>query len=107
MTFRAFYSIIHWFSVVVLRFDGQAFSLTGRRMTNANEVWLSLVERCVRDAEVVGSNPVASRVVCKIDMGHTPADQAKGLLVKAEHDRGHPLEQQAKGLLFRAEDDIC
>ncbi len=25
-----------------------------------NEVWLSLVERCVRDAEVVGSNPVAS-----------------------------------------------
>ena len=24
------------------------------------EVWLSLVERCVRDAEVVGSNPVAS-----------------------------------------------
>ena len=25
-----------------------------------DEVWLSLVERCVRDAEVVGSNPVAS-----------------------------------------------
>ena len=25
-----------------------------------NEAWLSLVERCVRDAEVVGSNPVAS-----------------------------------------------
>ena len=24
------------------------------------EVWLSLVERCVRDAEVAGSNPVAS-----------------------------------------------
>ena len=24
------------------------------------EAWLSLVERCVRDAEVVGSNPVAS-----------------------------------------------
>ena len=23
------------------------------------EVWLSLVERCVRDAEVAGSNPVA------------------------------------------------
>ena len=23
------------------------------------EAWLSLVERCVRDAEVVGSNPVA------------------------------------------------
>ena len=25
-----------------------------------NEVWLSLVERCVRDAEVAGSNPVTS-----------------------------------------------
>lgn len=25
-----------------------------------NDAWLSLVERCVRDAEVVGSNPVAS-----------------------------------------------
>ena len=25
-----------------------------------DEAWLSLVERCVRDAEVVGSNPVAS-----------------------------------------------
>ena len=24
------------------------------------EAWLSLVERCVRDAEVAGSNPVAS-----------------------------------------------
>ncbi len=24
--------------------------------------WLSLVERCVRDAEVVGSNPVAPRI---------------------------------------------
>ena len=26
------------------------------------EAWLSLVERCVRDAEAVGSNPVASTV---------------------------------------------
>ena len=25
-----------------------------------NDAWLSLVERCVRDAEVGGSNPVAS-----------------------------------------------
>jgi hypothetical protein len=25
-----------------------------------DEAWLSLVERCVRDAEVAGSNPVAS-----------------------------------------------
>ncbi len=24
------------------------------------DAWLSLVERCVRDAEVAGSNPVAS-----------------------------------------------
>ena len=28
--------------------------------SRANGLWLSLVERCVRDAEVVGSNPVAS-----------------------------------------------
>ena len=28
--------------------------------TCIDEAWLSLVERCVRDAEVVGSNPVAS-----------------------------------------------
>ena len=28
--------------------------------TKYNEVWLSLVERCVRDAEAAGSNPVAS-----------------------------------------------
>ena len=26
----------------------------------AIDAWLSLVERCVRDAEVAGSNPVAS-----------------------------------------------
>ena len=25
-----------------------------------SDAWLSLVERCVRDAEVAGSNPVAS-----------------------------------------------
>ena len=28
-------------------------------MSQANGAWLSLVERCVRDAEVAGSNPVA------------------------------------------------
>ena len=27
---------------------------------NKIDAWLSLVERCVRDAEVAGSNPVAS-----------------------------------------------
>ena len=27
---------------------------------NISDAWLSLVERCVRDAEVAGSNPVAS-----------------------------------------------
>ncbi len=27
---------------------------------NIDDAWLSLVERCVRDAEVAGSNPVAS-----------------------------------------------
>ena len=29
-------------------------------LTYVIEAWLSLVERCVRDAEVAGSNPVAS-----------------------------------------------
>ncbi len=29
------------------------------------EAWLSLVERCVRDAEVAGSNPVASTFIDK------------------------------------------
>ena len=28
------------------------------------DAWLSLVERCVRDAEVAGSNPVASTFLC-------------------------------------------
>ena len=28
-----------------------------------NEAWLSLVERCVRDAEVAGSNPVAPTLI--------------------------------------------
>ena len=31
-----------------------------------NEVWLSLVERCVRDAEAAGSNPVTSTKVVRI-----------------------------------------
>ena len=30
------------------------------RVKEYNDAWLSLVERCVRDAEVAGSNPVAS-----------------------------------------------
>ena len=29
-------------------------------MNYVNEVWLSLVERCVRDAEAAGSTPVTS-----------------------------------------------
>ena len=32
----------------------------GRYNVPCIEAWLSLVERCVRDAEVAGSNPVAS-----------------------------------------------
>ena len=31
-----------------------------------NDAWLSLVERCVRDAEVAGSNPVASTKALRI-----------------------------------------
>ncbi len=33
------------------------------------EAWLSLVERCVRDAEVVGSNPVASTIKNRLNKG--------------------------------------
>ena len=31
-------------------------------MKPVNGAWLSLVERCVRDAEVAGSNPVAPTI---------------------------------------------
>ena len=34
-----------------------------------NEAWLSLVERCVRDAEVAGSNPVASIYLARWSSG--------------------------------------
>ena len=33
------------------------------------ETWLSLVERCVRDAEVVGSNPVVSTIKNRLSKG--------------------------------------
>ena len=33
---------------------------THKRCEARIDAWLSLVERCVRDAEVAGSNPVAS-----------------------------------------------
>ena len=33
---------------------------TGACKTAHGDAWLSLVERCVRDAEAAGSNPVAS-----------------------------------------------
>ena len=36
------------------------FSIAYKQLKQNNEAWLSLVERCVRDAEVAGSNPVAS-----------------------------------------------
>ncbi len=32
------------------------------------EMWLSLVERCVRDAEVAGSNPVISTITLSTHM---------------------------------------
>ncbi len=34
-----------------------------------DEAWLSLVERCVRDAEVAGSNPVASILIMEENTG--------------------------------------
>ena len=43
-------------------FRGYAFLL--RHVLKYNEAWLSLVERCVRDAEVASSNLVASTRGC-------------------------------------------
>ena len=47
-----------------------------------NEVWLSLVERCVRDAEVAGSNPVASTSYKKV--GNTEKIKVSGLFLFLE-----------------------
>ena len=38
-------------------------------MKTNNEVWLSLVERCVRDAEAAGSSPVTSTIDCSYPFG--------------------------------------
>ena len=38
-------------------------------LTYVIEAWLSLVERCVRDAEVAGSNPVASIYLARWSSG--------------------------------------
>ena len=40
--------------------DSDSVSRGSNPLSVAFEVWLSLVERCVRDAEVAGSNPVTS-----------------------------------------------
>ena len=34
-------------------------------------MWLSLVERCVRDAEAAGSNPVTSTTTDKFELFYT------------------------------------
>ena len=44
-------------------------SLVNISETVENEAWLSLVERCVRDAEVAGSNPVASIYLARWSSG--------------------------------------
>jgi hypothetical protein len=36
------------------------FAVAVEPLAKIDEAWLSLVERCVRDAEAAGSNPVAS-----------------------------------------------
>ncbi len=59
-------------------------------------MWLSLVERCVRDAEVAGSNPVIPTTFCmpfcyilfsegigKLYLGHTEA-----LAARVDHNAG-------------------
>ena len=43
------------------------------------EAWLSLVERCVRDAEVVGSNPVASTfTICMVSRVNSSGESGTG-----------------------------
>ena len=46
--------------IFVLYINICAPHMRGTSLQLNNEAWLSLVERCVRDAEVAGSNPVAS-----------------------------------------------
>ena len=41
-----------------------SYVATHKRCEARIDAWLSLVERCVRDAEVAGSNPVASTFLC-------------------------------------------
>ena len=41
-----------------------SYVATHKRCEARIDAWLSLVERCVRDAEVAGSNPVASIFLC-------------------------------------------
>ena len=47
-----------------------------------NDAWLSLVERCVRDAEAAGSNPVAS--IQKTDTERYPFFVSLRLVEEAE-----------------------
>ena len=42
------------------RIDWQDLTATIHLYIIIHDAWLSLVERCVRDAEAAGSNPVAS-----------------------------------------------
>ena len=47
-------------NVVWVQVPSSAPVRLSRLLAVYNEVWLSLVERCVRDAEAVGSSPVTS-----------------------------------------------
>ena len=54
------------FQVCVLAFRDWTVACDTPKLKQNNEAWLSLVERCVRDAEVAGSNPVASTKALRI-----------------------------------------
>ena len=59
--------------------------------TKLNDAWLSLVERCVRDAEAAGSNPVAS-IKKGVPLGAPFLIDANGLNQRPLEDRTHAFE---------------
>ena len=60
-------------------------------MTDKFEVWLSLVERCVRDAEAASSNLVASIILSKTvkrGLAHIDLIRPRGQAVKTTPSHG-------------------
>ena len=68
---------------------------------NRDEAWLSLVERCVRDAEVASSNLVASIPACWSSGQDDALSRRKpGFDSRTGHDLNRLSEIQIAGFLF-------